>query len=315
MRISLRIRPSIIAASLIISVIGITLLITQSRALSPCDWNCFPTVSKGAVATSTDRPAVYAIGSTGSMDRRAFPRKDIYDTWYEDFSIVTEASIEDLTQMSLSKPMLPKPGTALIKYQYDPSLYISTSHDQLRRVSGVLLEELYGDSWESCIIEMPEEFKFLYNHGQSADFARPVDVVVRREEGARANVEIKYAYEDIWNDINVENEFARFWIDYQDGTFPEVMSGTLLAPSGELQIYVYQKPTGQVITFSDAQTHSVDGDRTLLNTDVSPSQIEIRITADDKVEVITENPDMSTPVTDAIYQHQCRAQIFGDYLW
>ena len=76
--------------------------------------------------------------------------------------LVTDAT---LPTFKLGVPVMPKPGTVLIKFKADPRVYVTTENPKdpyrpiLRRISDEdLAVRLFGENWEDFILELDEAF-------------------------------------------------------------------------------------------------------------------------------------------------------------
>lgn len=100
-------------------------------------------------------PAVYCL--LEGIERIAFPNTQVYFSWYDDFSTVVYATVEQLAQFRLVGTVTHKPGS-LIKIQTDPRTYLVT--DGFGTLRWIKTEErakaLFGDEWAKRIVDVSD---------------------------------------------------------------------------------------------------------------------------------------------------------------
>lgn len=100
--------------------------------------------------------------------RYVFPTESIYSSWYTDFSAIQTATDEELAQLSFGGSVTMKPGS-LIKIQTDPKVYAVSRYGVLHWITNEeLASQLFGESWNSLVKDVPESF--------FADYARGFDI-------------------------------------------------------------------------------------------------------------------------------------------
>ncbi|MCR4278829.1 MAG: serine protease [bacterium] len=113
-------------------------------------------------------PAVYCLREDGT--RSIFPNKNIYFSWFADFSGVETLSDIELAQFQLTSNITMKPGS-LIKIQSDPRVYIVSDIDgKLRWIRNEQVAvDLYGESWAGFVTDIPVTFFTNYHLGPPVD--------------------------------------------------------------------------------------------------------------------------------------------------
>ncbi|MFA5076434.1 MAG: PA14 domain-containing protein [Patescibacteria group bacterium] len=123
------------------------------------------TISPGDLIKGVNNSTVYYYGYDGK--RHAFPNEKVYFSWYINFNNVKTVSGADLANIQLGKSVVVRPGTYLIKLYTNSTVYAVEPLGQLRAVPSVSQAEyLYGLSWQSRIIDLPDSFFQDYQVGQ-----------------------------------------------------------------------------------------------------------------------------------------------------
>lgn len=114
--------------------------------------------------------------------RHSFPNRKIYDSWYEDFSTVKEATREEMALMRLGSNVVYRPGTRLIKIPSIPKVYAVEPVGVIRWIE---TEEaalsLYGPDWAKKVDDVSEAFFTDYTEGPPIRTAAwPTGTLLRR---------------------------------------------------------------------------------------------------------------------------------------
>lgn len=97
--------------------------------------------------------SVYYIGLDAK--RHPFVTKDIYNSWYKDFSEVINIPGSTLASIPLGKPILVRPGTRWVKIQSDPKTYYVEYGYNLRWIQDEAAARLLGGAnWNKNIIDV-----------------------------------------------------------------------------------------------------------------------------------------------------------------
>lgn len=136
-------------------------------------------VSYGDVIRGVSFDTLYMV--TDNATRRPFIDEQILLTWHEaDCAlIVTDATLRALP---LGPPMLPKPGSVLIKWRADEKVYAVDRHPTdsdraLKRLipSESLASSLIGDDWADFVIDVPEPLFKRFDDGPQITSADTFD--------------------------------------------------------------------------------------------------------------------------------------------
>src|SRR3989344_3453188 len=118
----------------------------------------------GKVVKIKGFPSLYYIGQDNK--RYVFPNEKIYFSWYNDFSVVSEADQQDITNFPLAGNVQYKPGALLVKIQADPKVYAVSNNGVLRWVKTEdIAKKLYGDKWNLLVDDVPDAFFANYTVG------------------------------------------------------------------------------------------------------------------------------------------------------
>lgn len=141
-----------------------TISIDKNLATTSSNVNCTPnTLIKGSL------PAVYFCGADGK--RYVFPNKKTYDTWYTNFDGVIEISNSDLASIKIGGNVTHRPGIRMVKIISSPIVYAIAKGGVLRPIaSEEVARELYGDSWNQYIDDIPDAFFTNYVVGSEINF-------------------------------------------------------------------------------------------------------------------------------------------------
>lgn len=130
--------------------------------------------------------AVYYYGSDGK--RRPFPNDKAYFTWYKDFSVVKEVSLEVMSKIALSKAVTYKPGAKMVKFQTLNKVYAVSSDGQLRWVqTEELARNFYGSDWNKKIDDVSDAFYTNYSFG--ADIKTKTDYSPNTESSTVSTID------------------------------------------------------------------------------------------------------------------------------
>ena len=130
-----------------------------------------PNVASAAVLNSGDLikasgPALYFYAQDGK--RYVFPNEKTYFSWYNDFSSVKTISDAELAAIAIGSNVTIRPGTKLVKITTDPKTYAVTKCGVLHWIeSEAIAKALYGDAWNTRIVDVPDGFFVNYTIGSS----------------------------------------------------------------------------------------------------------------------------------------------------
>lgn len=111
-------------------------------------------------------PAVYYYAVDGK--RYVFPNEKTYFSWYTDFSSVKTISDAELAAIPIGSNVTIRPGTKLVKITTDPKTYAVTKCGVLHWIeSEAIAKALYGDAWNTRIVDVPDGFFVNYTIGSS----------------------------------------------------------------------------------------------------------------------------------------------------
>lgn len=108
----------------------------------------------------------------GDIERHAFPNEAVFYSWYEGFSDVITVTSEVLAEIPLGENMYIRPGTYLVKQPYSPKTYAVEPLRVLREIaSEEVAEELWGEDWNTRIIDLQDTIWVDYSIGNSISSA------------------------------------------------------------------------------------------------------------------------------------------------
>ena len=102
------------------SLLLICLLIVSGLAVAQPSW----ALTTGDLVKVEGQETVYYIGENGQ--RFVYPHRNVFLSWYEDFSAVKTVSLDEVVSYPLGGNITMRPGTHLIKIQSDPKVYVVT---------------------------------------------------------------------------------------------------------------------------------------------------------------------------------------------
>jgi hypothetical protein len=150
-------------------------VISSFVALTTIAWSVgvgtFALPSAASAATAGDLikasgPAVYYFAADGK--RYVFPNEKTYFSWFMDFSGVRTISDSELASYLIGGNVTIRPGTKLVKIQTDPKVYAVTTGGILHWVeSEAIATALYGSSWATRVVDVPDSFFVNYSIGSS----------------------------------------------------------------------------------------------------------------------------------------------------
>ncbi|MFA6534087.1 MAG: PA14 domain-containing protein [Patescibacteria group bacterium] len=143
-------------------------------------------LTPGDLVKTAGNSTVYYYGYDGN--RHAFPLEKVFYSWYAGFDSVRTISANDLAALPLGKSILMKPGTYLLKLVTDPKVYAVEPEGKLRYISSPSqASQLYGGSWESLIVDLPDSFYGDYQDGGALELNRHPTGTVFRWQGEPDN--------------------------------------------------------------------------------------------------------------------------------
>ncbi|MFH2062830.1 MAG: hypothetical protein ABIJ46_01605 [bacterium] len=124
--------------------------------------------------------AVYYIDQ--NMDRRSFPNRASFDTWFPDFSSVKEIDRESMSRIRLVGNVLYRPGARLVKMPTVPKVYAVEPGGVLRWIeSESVAAALYGPDWAKAVNDLSETLFVDYREGMPiVEPVWPIGTAVRR---------------------------------------------------------------------------------------------------------------------------------------
>jgi len=131
----------------------------------------------GDPATQYDT-TVYVIDS--EEKRRPFSHEVIYFTWFTDFSLVEEISLEEMASHTVGAPMPMHYGTWLIKIQSMNDVYAVSQTNVLHLIPDEAIAiELYGEDWSTRVRDVfPTDWPH-YEVGEPITGPYPEDTLIR----------------------------------------------------------------------------------------------------------------------------------------
>lgn len=120
-----------------------------------------PELEAGELFKVEGSTAVYLLNA--DMERMYFPSSEIFHTWYEDFSGVTEIAntCVDMYPAPDSAPygVNYRPGSYLVKVQISPSVYVVESGNKRTKIgSEGAAKAMYGDNWASKVRDISDVY-------------------------------------------------------------------------------------------------------------------------------------------------------------
>lgn len=108
----------------------------------------------GTLIKAQGLSAVYYVDTDGT--RRPFINERIFKTWFADFNAVVEVPLADIAQYEMGRPMLPKPGSLLIKVQSAPKTYWIDPADGKAHwlASESAARRVAGAAWNTLVIDI-----------------------------------------------------------------------------------------------------------------------------------------------------------------
>ncbi len=123
------------------------------------------TLSAGDLIKAS-QPAVYYYASDGK--RYVFPNETTYFSWYPNFNGVKTITDDELAAISIGGNIVMRPGTNLVKITTDPKVYAVGPDGTLHWVdSETRAMTLYGPSWASMVVDVPDAFFTNYTVGSA----------------------------------------------------------------------------------------------------------------------------------------------------
>lgn len=131
----------------------------------------FPVTAQAATLNAGDLikasgPAVYFYANDGM--RYVFPNEKTFFSWFSDFSSVKTITDGELAAINLGKNVTMRPGTNLVKITTDDKTYAVTKCGTLHWIeSEAIAKALYGDAWNTRIVDVPDAYFGDYVVGAS----------------------------------------------------------------------------------------------------------------------------------------------------
>lgn len=196
-------QPMYLLVALIAAVAMVVPLMAQADiCLDPECYNV--ALQENMLITSPDHDSVY-LYKDGV--RRPFINDRLFRTWYENFDDVLTLETATVEAIQLGSPMPPKSGEMLLKFPFNPHVYHVTDEGHLRHIASAdVARGIYGEKWESLIMEMPEEYSLFFHKLAEIDQVEPTTFAV--------NIPHHFTLKDVSLKINV---------NYTDGLEPTVL--------------------------------------------------------------------------------------------
>lgn len=120
----------------------------------------------GDLIKTSNSPAIYYFGYDGK--RHSFPNSQTFYSWYPDYSNLKVISNVSLSSIPLGKNITIRPGTYLVKLKTDPKVYAVEPGGVLRYIASPAdAVYLYGSSWATRVIDLPDYLMADYKRGQT----------------------------------------------------------------------------------------------------------------------------------------------------
>lgn len=136
-------------------------------------------VSPGDYIRGFNRSTIYFIEQDGT--RRPFLNETIYFTHHPTFGPVEFVTDQTLVRIDLGFPMLPKPGTILVKLPEDPKVYyiendpLNIQSEVLRWIENEeLAESIFGTEWRNYLIDLDPVLFPRFVIGDSISTTEPI---------------------------------------------------------------------------------------------------------------------------------------------
>lgn len=119
---------------------------------------------QGSVIKTAGSTTVYYYGNDGF--RHAFPNEATYRSWYDDWSAVKVVTDDFMTSLPLGDNVTLRPGSTLVRFTTDNSVYAVDTGSQLRKYLTATLALLdYGTNWTSLFVTLPDILRGNYATG------------------------------------------------------------------------------------------------------------------------------------------------------
>lgn len=130
-------------------------------------FNAFIQADTGAKLIKGAGDSVYYLANNGK--RYVFPDKNLYLSWYDDFSGVKTVSAEALASLPLGGVVNYRPGS-MVKIQSDPKVYVVSQSGVLRWLKGdELPAKFFGVSWPAQVRDISDSFFINYKIGETLE--------------------------------------------------------------------------------------------------------------------------------------------------
>lgn len=154
-------------------------ILSSFVALTTIAWSvgigslALPSMASAATAGTLIKasgPAVYYFANDAK--RYVFPNEKTFFSWFMNFSSVQTISDSELASYPIGGNVTIRPGTNLVKITTDPKVYAVSPNGVLHWVeSEALAISLYGASWASRVVDVPDGFFVNYSVGASVSTA------------------------------------------------------------------------------------------------------------------------------------------------
>lgn len=113
-------------------------------------------------------PTVYYYASNGV--RYVFPNEKTYKSWFTGYADIITVANKVLYDIPLKGNITYRPGVKMVKIQTNPKVYAVENGGTLRWIkTEELAQELYGESWNQLIDDVPDAFFVNYQEGEPVE--------------------------------------------------------------------------------------------------------------------------------------------------
>ncbi len=122
---------------------------------------------------------IYILDADGY--RHLFPTRSVFYSWFGNEGDATIVDAATFMSYKHGRPVTMRPGTSLIRFLSVDGVYAVERGGVLRRVADEsLLEALYGDAWDSRVVEVSPALWSHYKHtGEDITEGYPVGTLMR----------------------------------------------------------------------------------------------------------------------------------------
>lgn len=207
--------------------------------------------------------------------RHVFPNYNIFYSWFNDFSNII--TVDDLSGYELGENVMVRGGTFLVTIQSTNKIYGIEPGGILRWYEDEdILKKLYGNNYQSNLIDIPSSFFFSYTEGQPiTDLEFPRGTVVRNSVSQKLYlIGENNLLREITGDAFEENGFLNRFIQVLPVDYPFAYGNPLDSRESIYADIILSDEDKALLT--DGITDSTDTD-----TDVSGELLKFKISTSD----------------------------------